>query len=52
MLSNRWINIDSTVKGMNGDREETVVRFGPRKKGQKSYCSLEAFVAKTHLSSE
>lgn len=46
-LSDMWIDVDSTVKGVYGDQEGADVGFNPRKKGQKSYHPLIAFVAET-----
>ena len=46
-LSCMWVDIDSTVDGVCGVQEGAQKGYNPRKKGQKSYHPLMAFVAET-----
>jgi len=46
-LSDMWIDVDSTVKGVYGNQEGADVGYNSRKKGQKSYHPLIAFVSET-----
>lgn len=46
-LSEMWIDVDSTVRGVYGDQEGSEVGYNPKKKGQKSYQYLMAFVGET-----
>lgn len=46
-LSDMWIDVDSTVKGVYGNQEGSDVGYNSRKKGQKSYHPLIAFVSET-----
>ena len=46
-LSDMWIDVDSTVKGVCGDQEGADVGFNPHKNGQRSYHPLIAFMAET-----
>lgn len=42
-----WIDVDSTVDGVYGNQEGAEIGYNPRKKGQKSYHPLVAFIAET-----
>ena len=46
-LSDMWIDVDSTVDGVYGNQQGADVGYNPRKKGQKSYHPVIAFVAET-----
>src|SRR3972149_5194992 len=46
-LSDMWIDVDSTVDGVYGNQQGADVGYNPRKKGQKSYHPVIAFVADT-----
>jgi hypothetical protein len=42
-----WLDVDSTVSGVCGNQEGAQKGYNPKKKGQKSYHPLMAFVAET-----
>jgi hypothetical protein len=42
-----WIDVDSTVDGVYGDQQGAEVGYNPKKKGQKAYHPMIAFVAGT-----
>ncbi|NUO10279.1 MAG: IS1380 family transposase [Candidatus Brocadia sp.] len=46
-LGDMWIDVDSTVDGVYGNQQGADVGYNSRKKGQKSYRPLIAFVAET-----
>lgn len=46
-LSDMWIDVDSTVDGVYGNQEGAEVGYNPKKKGQKAYQYLMAFVGET-----
>lgn len=46
-LSVMWVDVDSTVEGVYGDQEGAEKGYNPRKRGQKSYHPLIAFVSET-----
>jgi len=46
-LSDMWIDVDSTVSGVYGGQEGAEVGYNPKKKGQKAYQYLMAFVGET-----
>ncbi len=46
-LSDMWIDVDSTVDGVYGDQQGAEVGYNPKKKGQKAYHPMIAFVAET-----
>jgi hypothetical protein len=46
-LSDMWIDVDSTVEGVYGNQKGADVGYNPRKKWQKSYHPVIAFVAET-----
>lgn len=46
-LTVMWLDVDSTVDGVCGNQEGAEKGYNPKKKGQKSYHPLMAFVAET-----
>lgn len=46
-LSDMWIDVDSTVDGVYGNQQGAEVGYNPKKRGQKSYHPVIAFVAET-----
>jgi hypothetical protein len=48
-LSDMWIDIDSTVERVCGNQQDAEVGYNPKKKGQRSYHPIMAFVAETKV---
>ncbi len=46
-FSSMWIDVDSTVEGTCGNQEGAEKGYNPKRKGQKSYHPLMAFVSET-----
>ena len=46
-LSDMWVDVDSTVDGVYGNQEGAEVGYNPKKKGQKAYQYVMAFVGET-----
>ncbi len=46
-LSDMWIDVDSTVIGVYGEQEGAEIGYNPKKRGQKAYQYLMAFVGET-----
>jgi hypothetical protein len=46
-LSEMWVDVDSTVEGVFGRQEGAEKGYNPKRKGQKSYHPLMAFVSET-----
>lgn len=46
-LVEMWVDVDSTVEGVCGNQEGAEKGYNPKKKGQKSYHPLMAFVSET-----
>ena len=46
-LVEMWIDVDSTVDGVYGNQEGAQKGYNPKKKGQRSYHPLMAFVSET-----
>lgn len=46
-LVEMWVDVDSTVEGVCGNQEGAEKGYNPKKKGQRSYHPLMAFVSET-----
>ena len=44
-----WIDIDSTAERVCGNQQDAEVGYNPKKKGQRSYHPIMAFVAETKV---